>query len=92
MIRQSVAISGDLEQAIEAYRRDQDIPPGLSAMVRAALREYLAGRGYLEPRATERRPEALWPRYPLYGGDPGLAERADEELSGAEGGPAFGER
>lgn len=33
-----------------------------------------------------------WPQYPLYGGDPTIAERAEEELAGGGGSPSFGER
>ncbi len=40
------------------------------------------------PREEEGRP---WPRYPLYSGDPTLAERVDEELAGGPGVPPFGE-
>jgi hypothetical protein len=47
MRRASVTLTDDLEKALEAYRRDQEIPPGLTAVMQAALREYLVGRGYL---------------------------------------------
>ena len=47
MRRASVTISDDVERALEAYGHDQDIPPRLVDVVQAALREYLAGRGYL---------------------------------------------
>lgn len=49
MKRASVTIAGDVERALEAYGRDQDIPPRLVDVVQAALREYLAGRGYMAP-------------------------------------------
>lgn len=49
MKRTSVTIADDVERALEAYGRDQDIPPRLVDVVQAALREYLAGRGYLPP-------------------------------------------
>lgn len=32
-----------------------------------------------------------WPQYPLYGGDPTIAERTEEELAGGPGIPSFGE-
>lgn len=56
MKRASITINDELEQALESYRRDQDIPPRLIDIVQAALAEYLEGRGYLslssaEPRA-----------------------------------------
>jgi hypothetical protein len=47
MRRASVTITDELEKALEAYRRDQDIPPRLVDVVQAALGEFLAGRGYL---------------------------------------------
>lgn len=47
MRRASITITDDLEKALEHYRRDQDIPPRLVDVMQAALREYLAGRGYL---------------------------------------------
>lgn len=47
MKRATVTITDDLEKALEAYRRDQEIPPGLTAVMQAALRECLAGRGYM---------------------------------------------
>ena len=53
MRRASVSITEDLERALEAYRRDQDVPPRLVDVVQAALGEFLAGRGYLEPSRRE---------------------------------------
>jgi hypothetical protein len=55
MKRASVTIADDVERALEAYGRDQDIPPRLVDVVQAALREYLAGRGYLTPEGRPRR-------------------------------------
>lgn len=52
MKRTSVTIADDVEKALEAYRLDQDIPPRLVDVVQAALREYLAGRGYLPPSSS----------------------------------------
>lgn len=89
MKRASMTIPEDLEGALEQYRRDAEVPPALAAVMQAALREYLAQRGYLAPAEERTRP---WPRYPLYSGDPGLAERDEEALAGAPDGPAFGER
>lgn len=54
MRRASVTITDELEKALESYRRDQDIPPRLVDVVQAALREYLAGRGYLLSSASDR--------------------------------------
>ncbi len=55
MRRASVTITDDLEKALEAYRWDQDIPPRLVDVMQAALREYLAGRGYLLPSSDRPR-------------------------------------
>jgi len=52
MRRASVTITDELEKALESYRRDQDIPPRLVDVVQAALKEYLAGRGYLLSSAS----------------------------------------
>lgn len=50
-----------VEQALEAYGRDQDISPRLVDVVQAALREYLAGRGYL-PASSPDRPQRKKPK------------------------------
>lgn len=47
MKRASVTIPDDLEQALEEYQADLEVSPALAAVVQAALREYLEGRGYL---------------------------------------------
>lgn len=40
-------MSDELEAAVEAYRHDQKAAPPLTAFAEAALRQYLAERGYL---------------------------------------------
>jgi hypothetical protein len=55
MKRASVTITDDLEKALEAYRRDQDIPPRFIDVMQAALMEYLEGRGYLASSSAEPR-------------------------------------
>lgn len=47
MKRATITVTDDLEEALEAYRRDQEVVPALTAVAQAALREFLAGRGYL---------------------------------------------
>jgi hypothetical protein len=47
--RATITISDDLEPGLEAYLRRQEVPPGLTAVVQSALREYLALRGFAEP-------------------------------------------
>jgi hypothetical protein len=54
MKRATITLSADIEEALEAYRRDQEAPPALTSVAQAALREYLAERGYL-PRARSLR-------------------------------------
>jgi hypothetical protein len=76
---------------LEAYRREAEIPPGISAVMQAALRSFLADRGYLEENDRKEVKKRPWPQYPLYSGDPTLAERTEEALSGGPDTPAFGE-
>lgn len=39
----------DLAEAVERYVRSQEVPPALTTVVQAALREYLQERGFLRP-------------------------------------------
>ena len=54
MKRATITMTDDLEQAVVAYQRDQEVPPALTAVAQAALREYLAERGYLTPHRALR--------------------------------------
>jgi hypothetical protein len=47
MKRATVTLPDDLAEAVESYTRTQNIPPALTAVVQAALREYLRERGFL---------------------------------------------
>lgn len=90
-----MTIPDDLEQALEQYQRNLEVQPALSAVMQAALREYLIQRGYLRPGESANADSQSckpWPRYPLYSGDPTLAENDEEALAGAPDSPAFGER
>ncbi|MDP9411330.1 MAG: hypothetical protein M3P70_12715 [Actinomycetota bacterium] len=49
MKRATITLPDELEEALEAYRRSQDVPLALTALTQAALREYLAKRGFLPP-------------------------------------------
>lgn len=49
MKRATVTIPDDLADAVEKYVRDQEAPPALTTVMQAALRQYLALRGYLRP-------------------------------------------
>jgi hypothetical protein len=46
MWRATVTITDDLEASLDAYNRQQDVSPALTAVLQAALREYLARRGF----------------------------------------------
>jgi hypothetical protein len=46
MRRATVTITDDLEVSLEAYNRQQDVSPALTAVLQAALREFLARRGF----------------------------------------------
>ena len=50
MRRATITIPTELEEALDRYVQDQDVSLALTAIVQAALREYLAGRGYLDSR------------------------------------------
>ncbi|MGH3148801.1 MAG: hypothetical protein ACRDTR_23725 [Rubrobacter sp.] len=50
MKRATVTLPDELEQALEAYRRAQDVPPALTAITQTALREYLERRGFFSSR------------------------------------------
>jgi len=43
----SVTIPDDLAEALAAYGRDQGLPTEAEALIEAALRQLLAGHGYL---------------------------------------------
>ena len=49
MKRATITIPDDLDQALAAYGRDQDLPDEVGALVEAALRNLLANHGYLTP-------------------------------------------
>jgi hypothetical protein len=51
MKRATITLPDDLEDALEAYRRSQEVPLALTAVTQAALREYLERRGFLSPSA-----------------------------------------
>jgi hypothetical protein len=49
MKRATMTLPDDLAEAVEKYVQAQDAPPALTAVVQAALREYLRDRGFLRP-------------------------------------------
>ena len=42
-----MTLPDDLAQSVEKYRRAQHVPPAFTAVIQAALREYLRERGFL---------------------------------------------
>jgi hypothetical protein len=49
MRRATITIEGDLEKALQSYTSAQEVAPTFTALVQAALREYLARRGAAAP-------------------------------------------
>jgi hypothetical protein len=49
MKRATITIGGDLEEALQSFTSQQEVAPSLTALVQAALREYLARRGAAAP-------------------------------------------
>jgi metal-responsive CopG/Arc/MetJ family transcriptional regulator len=47
MKRATMTLPDDLAEAVDQYVKAQEAPPSLTAVVQAALREYLRERGYL---------------------------------------------
>ncbi len=47
MKRATITLTEDLERAVDAYLSDQDLPPPLTSLMQAALRQYLTERGYI---------------------------------------------
>ena len=46
MKRATITLGNDLEASLAAYIRQQEASPALTAVVQAALREYLENRGF----------------------------------------------
>jgi hypothetical protein len=65
MKRATVTFPDDLREAVDDYVQAQEVPPALTAVVQAALREYLRERGFLRGR----RPFKITPK--------GNSERSD---------------
>ena len=47
MRRATITIGDDLEASLDAYIRQQEAAPPLTAVVHTALKEYLARRGFM---------------------------------------------
>jgi len=59
MRRETVTVARDLDEVLEAFPRDEGTPNDFSALVDAALRQYLRARGYVA--ASDYRPLRLTP-------------------------------
>lgn len=60
MKRATITLPDELRDALEAYRQAQEVPLPLTAVTQAALREYLAKRGFL-PSTESPRPFRITP-------------------------------
>jgi hypothetical protein len=47
MKRATVTISDEIEANLDAYMRQQEVSPALTAVMQAALQEFLARRGFI---------------------------------------------
>jgi hypothetical protein len=47
MKRATMTLPDDIAEALDSYVRSHEAPPALTAVVQAALREYLRQRGFL---------------------------------------------
>jgi hypothetical protein len=47
MRRATVTIDDEIEPSLDAYMQQQEVVPALTAVVHAAIKEYLARRGFL---------------------------------------------
>ena len=54
MKRATITLPDDLEQALERFVEEQEVPVQLTAVVQAAVREYLGERGYLRTSSALR--------------------------------------
>ena len=54
MKRATITLPDDLEQALERFVEEQEVPVQLTAVVQAAVREYLGERGYLQTASALR--------------------------------------
>jgi len=52
MKRATMTLPDDLAAAVEEYQKAQEAPPSLTNVVQAALRHYLADRGFFRVRRS----------------------------------------
>jgi len=78
MKRATVTLPDDLTEAVENYVQAQEAPPALTAVLQAALREYLRERGFLRGR----RPFKITPKG--NSGRSDVSENHDAYLAGTK--------
>jgi hypothetical protein len=59
MKRATITISDQLEPALEAYLKDQEVAPSLTRLLQTALGEFLSARGYGGSKKASRPPASL---------------------------------
>ena len=77
MKRAPMSLPDDLAEAVDNYRRAQEVPPTLTAVVQTALRDYLRERWFLQVR----RPLKIRPAK-RGGGRSDMSENHDLYLAG----------
>lgn len=80
MKRATITLPDELESALEAYQRAQDVPPAFTSVTRAALREYLERRGFLPDGSF--RPFSITPAEEDSGAND-ISEKHDEYFAGS---------
>jgi hypothetical protein len=81
MKRATVTTPDDLERAVEAYMRDLEVPPALTAVMQITLREYFSARGY---PASEAPGDALVPSSGASQPAPEIRGKTSEEKRAAQ--------
>jgi hypothetical protein len=79
MKRATMTLPDDLAKAVENYVASQEAPPTLTAVVQAALRQYLGERGFLRTRPTFKISAA-----PKGSGRSDVSQNHDRYLAGAQ--------
>jgi hypothetical protein len=82
MKRATMTLPDDLAEALENYVQSQEAPPTLTTVVQAALRQYLAERGFLRVR----RSFGIRPS-PHGSGHSDVSQEHDRYLTKTENGP-----
>ncbi|WP_250122025.1 hypothetical protein [Chroococcidiopsis sp. CCMEE 29] len=76
MKRSKIILPDNLAEALDAYVRDQEVPPSTTAVVQVALEAFLMERGYLPSQKKRLRIT------PVKGGDTDTSINHDEFLYG----------